>query len=322
MSAVRTVLQDVPAAQLGMTYAHEHLILDSAVIAKQFSHIHLPSADDAATEAAFCAAAGVGTMVDAMPIGGRAVLRLAEVSRRSGVRIVAATGLHTSKYYAHLPWTQEASEQQLADLFTADIRAGIDEFDHAGATVRRTTHRAGIVKVATAGDTPTQAERRTFGAAVETVRRTGVPLLTHCEGGRGALAQVELLAELGMPLSRVVLSHTDKVLDRGYHREVLGSGVNVEYDQAVRHADDAHAPTARLVAAMICEGFLDQLLLGTDGARRTLWRALGGEPGLAWLASQFPPVLAALGVDAAAQHALYVTNPARILALEATQEGA
>jgi phosphotriesterase-related protein len=170
--------------------------------------------------------------------------------------------------------------------------------------VRRTEHRAGIVKVATLGERPADAERRAFEAAALTVARTGAPLLTHCEGGRGGAAQVALLAGLGVPLHRVVLSHTDKHPDPGYHRELLGAGVNLEYDQALRDPD----ATLRLLYRMLDEGYTDQLLLGTDGARRSLWRTLGGAPGLAWLAESFP-------LEPAARHALLVANPARVLAL-------
>jgi phosphotriesterase-related protein len=130
------------------------------------------------------------------------------------------------------------------------------------------------------------------------------------------MAQVELLSELGAPLGRVVLSHTDKQPDLGYHRELLESGVNLEYDQALRRPPDDPAGTAWLVAQMLAEGFGDRLMLGTDGARRSLWRALGGGPGLAWLATGFAEVLDAAGIGPETRRRLFVENPARVLAFE------
>lgn len=317
MTAVaRTVLRDVPADRLGLAYLHEHLVIDSTLVHDRFPHIWLPSVEDAAAEVGACAAAGVGAMLDAMPCGsGRDVEKLAAVSRATGVHLIAATGLHTAKYYDGRPWTQEEDADVLADLFTADVLDGIDRYDYGGPVVRRTEYKAGVVKVATAGDLPTPAERRAFAAAAETVRRTGVPLVTHCEEGRGAPAQLELLRELGVPLDRVVLSHTDKVRDPGYHRALLQSGVNLEYDQALRQDPDDPQGTAWLIAAMVADGHADRLMLGTDGARRSLWRALGGFPGLAWLAGAFPAVLERHGVDAAVRLQLFVDNPARVLAL-------
>ena len=313
---VRTVLGDVPAERLGATYLHEHLIIDSPLVHDRFPHIWLPSAEDATAEVRACAAAGAGAMLDAMPCAsGRDVGKLAAVSRATGVHVVAATGLHTAKYYDGRPWTQEAEPEVLAELFTADVVEGIDAYDYSGPVVHRTAHRAGVVKVATAGETPSAAERRAFAAAAATVRRTGVPLLTHCEEGRGAPAQVELLRELGVPLGRVVLSHTDKVRDLGYHRDLLQSGVNVEYDQALRQEPDEPRGTAWLLTEALAAGHGAQVLLGTDGARRSLWRSLGGSPGLDWLLTGFAAVLDRWGVDAAARSRLLVDNPARVLAL-------
>jgi phosphotriesterase-related protein len=229
--------------------------------------------------------------------------------------VIAATGLHTAKYYDGRGWTQEEDADVLADLFTADVVEGIDRYDYGGPVVRRTEHRAGVVKVASSGDAPTAAERRAFTAAAETMARTGVPLLTHCEDGKGAPAQLELLRDLGVPLERVVLSHTDKVADPGYHRELLGAGVNLEYDQALRQDPDEPHGTAWLITEMVAEGHAGRLLLGTDGARRSLWRSLGGSPGLAWLATGFPAVLERHGLDADVRRKLFVDNPARVLAL-------
>jgi phosphotriesterase-related protein len=317
-AVVRTVLGDVPADRLGPAYLHEHLIIDSALVHDRFPDIWLPSAEEATVEVGACAAAGVGAMLDAMPCAsGRHVVKLAAVSRATGVHLIAATGLHTAKYYDGRAWTQEEAVDVLADLFTADVVEGVDRYDYAGPVVRRTQHRAGVVKVATTGDVPTPAECRAFAAAAETVTRTGVPLITHCEGGRGAPAQLELLRDLGVPLERVVLSHTDKVRDPGYHRELLGAGVNLEYDQALRQDPDEPRGTAWLIAEMVADGHAGQLMLGTDGARRSLWRALGGSPGLAWLAAGFPAVLDRHGVDAAVRRQLLVDNPARVLALAA-----
>jgi len=311
VTAVRTVLGDIAPGDLGITYSHEHLVIDAPLVADRFPHIALPSAAEAIAEVATCAAAGVGAMVDAMPCAaGRSVEKLAAVSRATGVHVVAATGLHTPRYYDPHPWTQAEPAEVLADLFSADVTDGVDRYDYTGPVLRRTAHRAGIVKVATTGDTPTDRERVLFAAAAATAARTGAPILTHCEGGRGAPAQVALLADLGVDPGRVVLSHTDKHDDGGYHRDVLATGVNVVYDQGLRDPDR----TFRLVGAMLEAGHGDQLLLGTDGARRSLWRTLGGAPGLAWLAESLP-------LDPATREQLLVTNPARVLALAPAPAG-
>ena len=207
---VRTVVGDVPAHTLGRTLVHEHLILDNALIRDEYPHIRLPSVDDAVAEVSACRAVGIGAMVDAMPAaGGRHPDRLAAISEATGVAIVATTGLHTEKYYVHHPWAIDADPDRLVTLFVDDIEIGIDRFDYTGPIVERTSHRAGLIKVATDDGGVTDRARRCFTAAAEVARRTGVPILTHTEGGHGSMEQIELLDQLGVPLSRVVISHTD-----------------------------------------------------------------------------------------------------------------
>ena len=71
---------------------------------------------------------------------------LAALSRRTGVHIVAATGLHHEKFYRPEHWSLRYSMDELADLFVADVGEGIDERDCGGPVIRRTEVKAGIVK--------------------------------------------------------------------------------------------------------------------------------------------------------------------------------
>jgi phosphotriesterase-related protein len=295
------------------------LIIDSPLIVDRWPHILLTSVEDAVQELKPCSAAGVGTIVDAMPAAsGRSPIRLAEISRLSETHVVACTGLHTSKYYEGQRWTSEEPPEVLAELFVADVLEGIDQYDYMGPVVRRTPHRAGILKVAVLEDAPTARDVRVFEAAARAHDATGVPILTHCEGGRGAMAQIELFDRLGIPLDRVVISHTDKVNDLSYHRDLLATGVYLEYDQASRWGEESVDRTARIVAAMVGEGRTNRLMLSSDAARRSMWAVHGGL-GLAWLALRFVEILNDLGVDPAAIEEMLRENPARFLAFEAPE---
>jgi len=304
---IRTVGGDLPSDIAGPTYAHEHLIIDSPLVAESMPHIHLPSIDEAVAEVRQCIASGVRTMVDAMPAAsGRDPARLGRVSVLSGMRVVASTGLHTSRYYESVPWTEEETPEQLAGRFVADIEEGIDAHDYRGATVERTDVRAGVVKAGALTERLSPRDERLFEAVAMTVRSTGVPVLTHTEGGSGGPAQIELLGSLGVPLDRVAVSHTDKVPDTGYHQSMLETGVFLCYDQGLRQPE----VTLALVDAMVALGFADQILMGTDGARRTLWSTLGGSPGLSALYET-----ARASFDAEVVHKVFVANPARYLTL-------
>jgi phosphotriesterase-related protein len=312
---VRTVLGDIDPSDLGVTYAHEHLVIDGGRPVELSPDFLLADVDLLAAELADAAGLGLRAVVDAMPAdAGRNVAKLAELSRRTGVHVIAATGLHHDRYYGPSHWSARLTEVELADLFTADVVEGIDTHDYSGPLVRRTEHRAGIVKVAGSEGGPSARDTRIFTAAAETYRRTGVPILTHCEAGTGALEQVRLLERLGVPAERVVLSHVDKVVDPGYHRELLATGATAEYDQAFRWGDQPNG-TLALLGAMIEAGLDDRIVLGMDAARQGYYRAYGGTPGLRYLLAEFSSAMAAHGIGVEVQRRLFIENPARVLSI-------
>ncbi|MFZ3216306.1 MAG: hypothetical protein WA192_09635 [Candidatus Acidiferrales bacterium] len=311
MPFLRTVLADIEASQAGICYAHEHLIIDPSFTTYCYPDFLLDSVERACSDVAEFHAAGGRTLVDSMPCGGgRNAAKLAQLSRITGVNIVCPTGLHLAKYYAPGHWGARLNAQELAKLFVADIEQGIDSADYNGPDISRTPHKAGVVKVATGEDFPSAHERKVFEAAALAHHQTGAPILTHTEQGAGALEQVRLFQEYGVPLQHVVISHTDRAPDRIYHKEILSTRVMLEYDSAFRWAPEAGNPTLDLVVAMVAEGFGEQILLGMDAARRKYWKAYGGTPGLAFLLREFVPRLHQQGLTAADIAKIFVTNPA------------
>jgi predicted metal-dependent phosphotriesterase family hydrolase len=314
MTFVRTVLGDIEPGAMGVTYAHEHLVIDGGRPVEMSADFLLADVGRLADELRAGAAAGLQTAIDAMPADcGRNPAKLAELSHRSGVQLVAATGLHHAKFYGPSHWSLRASEDELADLFAADIDAGIDERDYSGPIVRRTTIRAGIVKVGGSEAGPSDRDRPIFRAAAATHARTGVPVHTHCEAGTGALEQVRLLVDAGVPAFRITLSHVDKVVDRGYHRDLLGTGAFAVYDQAFRWRDRDNG-TLQLLEWMAEDGVLGQVMLGMDAARQGYYAAFGGQPGLPYLLGEFSAAMEARGLDASIRRRLFVDNPSRAFA--------
>ena len=322
MTFVRTVLGDIDASTLGVTYAHEHLVIDGGRPVELVPEFDLGDVEAMAAEVLAAYALGLRAAVDAMPCdAGRNAVKLADLSRRTGVHVIAPTGLHHERFYGPSHWSHRLTVDELTDLFVADVLDGIDANDYSGPVVRRTAHRAGVVKVAGSDGGPSARDRTVFEAAAAAHRRTGAPILTHCEGGTGALEQVRLLADHGVALDHVALSHVDKVVDRGYHRELLASGAFAEYDGSFRWGDQANG-TLQLIGWMLEDGFGDRIVLGMDAARQGYYRVYGGQPGLTWLLDGFTRMLEASGVDEAARDRLFVANPARFLAFVTTTGGA
>lgn len=304
---IRAILGDIQSDQLGVTYMHEHLIIDSEIVAQEFPHIYLPSKIDAIAEVNLCKSAGVKTMLDCMPNGsGRSAEKLATISKASGVNIIATTGLHHDRYYRQFDEIETLSAEALAQVFITDVESGMEG----------TKFKAGMIKMVTSGPTIKDRERRLFEAVAIAQHETGAPVISHCEHGTGAIEQIELINKLKIPIHKVTLSHTDKENDYGYHRELLSSGINVEYDQSLRQSKDDKPASAELMKTMIDEGFIDQIMLGTDGARRSLWSSLGGSPGLAWLYSGWSKKLIQSGLTQEQLDKVFIDNPARTLTLD------
>jgi phosphotriesterase-related protein len=320
MSLVRTILGDIDASAMGVTYAHEHLVIDGGRPVEMSPDFLLADVDLLASELAEAHTAGLRTAIDAMPADcGRNPAKLAELSRRSGVQVIAATGLHHEKFYGPSHWSLRASEHELTDLFAADVEEGIDARDYGGPIVHRTAHRAGVIKVGGSDGGPSARDLPIFRAAAHAHHRTGVPVHTHCEGGTGAIEQIQVLTEAGMDATRVSLSHVDKVVDRGYHRAIAATGAFVVYDQAFRWGDRPNG-TLQLLEWAAEDDRLGQVMLGMDAARQGYYRAFGGSPGLAWLLAEFVAVMAEHGLDAAVRHRLFVDNPARAYAFAEVPE--
>jgi phosphotriesterase-related protein len=89
--------------------------------------------------------------------------------------------------------------------------------------------------------------------------------------------------------------------------------VNLEYDQGLRQKNQDSPFSAQLTLSMVADGFIKQLMLGTDGARRTLWRSLGGEPGLDYLLSGWSQRLRELGLTDQHLNQIFIDNPAQFL---------
>jgi phosphotriesterase-related protein len=313
MTFVRTVLGDIGPASLGACYAHEHLIIDRSYTTQLFPDIHLPSVENAAKELADVKAAGGGAVVDCMPCdAGRNIEKLAEISRRSGVHVLAPTGLHRVRFYPEGHWRFSWPADRLADLFVDEIERGIDANDCAGPELRRSPYKAGVLKIASDGASLDDAERVAFEAVASAHRKTGCPVITHCVTARGS-EQVAFLGSRGVEARHIILSHTDRHPDPGYHRELFRTGAFVEYDRVFRAALDDSNPTLRLFAAMVKE-FPAQVMLGTDGARASYWRSYGGKPGLDYLLLGFSDRAKKLGVTDAELKGVFVDNPARAYA--------
>lgn len=299
MSAVRTVLGDVPPAALGVCDAHDHLFFGSPRLPGQ----ELRSVAAARAELVAFREQGGGAVVQWTPYGlGRRAADLPPLSRETGVHVVAATGLHQAVHYDE--GTLKGLRHRLADVFVSELTEGIGT---SGV-------RAGLVKVAGGFHALDAHARWTMTAAAEAHHATGVTIAVHLELGTGALDVLDLLCGgLGVPPHRVVLGHLNRSPDLVLHRQAAESGCYLAFDgpSHAHHATDWRMPDA--VRALADAGFGDRLLLGADTTTAAA-RSVCGGPGMPYLLRRLRPRLVrTVGEDLVRR--VLTQNPGRAFAV-------
>jgi len=296
---------------MGLTYSHEHVVIEESFPTVANKDFILNDTDKISAELKEFFNNGGRTLVDTMPANcGRNVLKLAEVSTHSNVNIIAPTGIHLEMYYPPNHWRYHLNEDELTDLFIKDVEEGIDEYDYSCPIVKRTKHKAGLVKLATGDEPITPHQEKIFHAVVNTHRHTGVPILTHTNSGKHAIEQANLFYKLGADLQHVVLSHVDKRKDLAYHKDLMQTGVYVEYDSHFRWKAGEENFTYKLLMQLLPD-HPDRIVLGMDMARNTYWRAYGGKPGLNFLLTTFKNDLEKMGLIGYYDH-VFFHNPQQL----------
>ena len=306
MPAVRTVLGDVPAADLGVCDAHDHLFFRSAQLAGQ----ELDDADAAVGELRAFAALGGRAVVQWTPFGlGRRADLLAGVSRAAGVAVIAATGLHQAAHYGDQALVRDVLPR-LAELFTEELTTGMRP-DPGTAGDAGPLPRAGMIKVAGNFHHLDAHARQTMAAAAEAHHATGAPIGVHHELGTAAADVAALLCgQFQVPADKVILGHLNRQPDSCLQRRVAETGAFLAFDGPSRanHATDWRLHEC--LADLVRHGHEDQILIGGDTTTAAARSSTGGGPGLSYLLRVLRPRLAAeLGEQVEAK--FFTANPAR-----------
>jgi 5-phospho-D-xylono-1,4-lactonase len=312
MAKARTVLGDVDASTLGITNAHEHVIIRNGLILVKEPDFRLDNPEKSVEELGDFRSFGGATVVDTAPIGiGRDPDGLRLASRDSAVHIIAATGFHKTKYYLDSHWRFHYSAEEIARLFVEEIETGMDQNGYEGPLIKRSQAKAGVIKVASDYQLINQPTRVAIEAAAIAHLATGAPVLTHTEMGTLGLEQLRLLESHGVRSQHVVLSHMDRNPDLFVHRDVAQTGAFLEYDGPGRVKYFPESTLIALIRGMFEAGLGGHLLLGGDTARRSYWKAYGGGPGMAYTLEHFVPRLRREGFTAEHIDQILIQNPAR-----------
>src|SRR5207249_10400818 len=145
---------------------------------------------------------------------------VSEIAQRSGMQVIAATGLYTYDELPHYFASRDANV--MADLFVADIQQGIQNTDI----------KAAILKCATDAQGTTPGGEKVLRAVARAHRRTGVPISTHTHAAsQQGLKQQDLFEEEGVDLGRVVIGHSGDTEDIAYLDRLIARGAYIGIDR-------------------------------------------------------------------------------------------
>jgi phosphotriesterase-related protein len=146
---------------------------------------------------------GGRTIVDCTTMDlGRDIGIMQEVSRGSGVNVIATTGC-----WLDVPrsW-QHQDPDRIAQLYVHEATVGIDGTD-VKAGIIKCAHESGSVTWER-GNGFTKAGKVTVRAAARAAVATGLPITTHTEVEEEVgLAQLEVFEQEGVDLNRVYIGH-------------------------------------------------------------------------------------------------------------------
>jgi phosphotriesterase-related protein len=311
------VLGPIDASRLGFTLPHEH-IADGLVDLGKWPKAWGGRAEflaKAVEKLKQVRAAGVTTIVDLTTYDvGRNIRFLEDVSRKSGLNIIACTGQRFFPPISHVSMPARTIEG-LTEFFRREIERGIDG----------TTIKAGVIKIGIISKNVTSLEEIGLRAAARASKATGVPIRTHTDAAhRAAESHAVILENEGINPARVSFDHSDDSGDMDYFLGLVRRGYSLSMDHVHRGLIPNYKPSferrAECIKLLADAGFAKRIFLSQDAEfggslipeKAREWRETIDPPdGLLFTTRKTIPYLSQLGVSQPDIHTMTVENPKR-----------
>lgn len=333
---VMTVDGPVPAATLGMTLMHEHILNDcrcwwnkpkeperqylassfvcveilSELRQDPFVNLHNIALDDEASaieELKLFAGLGGRTVVEPTCQGiGRDPLAMRRVSQATGLNVVIGAG-----YYLGSSHPEKVARMSADDIAAEIVAEAIEGVGDTGV-------RIGLIGEIGVSADFTDEERKSLAGAARAQKLTGLPLMVHLPGWfRRGHEVLDLVEREGGDLAHTVLCHMNPSHDDfAYQSSLAARGAFIEYDmigmdffyadQGVQCPSDEEC--ARAIVRLIEAGHAGSILLSQDVFLKMMLTRYGGN-GYAFVPKHFLPRLKRHGVDDATLSSLLTDNP-------------
>ena len=348
---VQTVLGDVEPSALGITLAHEHLLigffrwrkeaglplppsgvpddprakqpitLENISWIRRYGSVHPDNPEYGLQDEALVVDevklfknAGGGSLVELTnPDLTRDPEGIVRISRATGVHVVAGAGHYIDEQ--HPLDMDERSEDQIAEQIVGDVTKGCDG----------TSIKAGIIGEMGCSAPMTSNERKALRAAARAQRATGAALIIH--PGRSVAAPLiamDVVVEAGGDPERTIMSHVDRTLfDLASLVELARRGCYIQFDlfgHEISHYTLApidmpnDAMRINHFQGLIANGYGEKLLVARDIATKHKLVKYGGD-GYAHILENVVPIMKRKGMTQDQIDSILVHNPARILTM-------
>ncbi|MBT4161396.1 MAG: phosphotriesterase-related protein [Gammaproteobacteria bacterium] len=267
MSSINSVLGTIENP--GKTLIHEHILVG---FPGWFLDTRQPGFKRDEALIRVCAAFeelkehGVETVVDPCPNDlGRDVEFIAEVSSRTGINLICATGFYYEK--AGIPYTLRYKEvDEIADIFINEIENGVGS----------TGIKPGLLKIATGEGVVSEYERKILTAAAKAAAATEIPVLSHTEKCSCGHDQIDIVTGEGVAPGHLLVGHSDGTDDLDYQRSLAERGVYVGFDRFGLEGQVTDEIRIQNLKQLVDLGYRQQIMMSHDYVN--CW--LGTVPGM------------------------------------------
>ncbi len=250
---IRTVFGDIEKDKCGNVLMHEHIQCVSKDMLAAFGDKWLDKErlEDLAVSVLqkLKSQIALDIYVDGTAIDlGRDVRLLKSISQKTGVHIVASTGL----YYYPSMLSCARSAEALAEWFLYECEKGME-----GTGVK-----PGILKCAADSMGMTEDTEKRLRAAAITQAKTGLPMYAHCSHtNRLALDMMSLFERENTNPEKIIFGHASRRLEVDYLAEILKQGYYICIDQSF---DGDEKMVAKTVYRLCEMGYENKLLFSQD----------------------------------------------------------
>lgn len=281
----------------GYTLMHEHVFIDLSGI-KKLDDCRLDCKEETIKEFKELYKNGIRNITEVTNVGmGRDIEYIKDVSEKSGINILYATGFYKEPFYPDFVY--ENDEKKISDFMKNEILEGIE-----GTGIKAQI----IGEIGSSKNIITETELKVFKASILAHMETGVPITTHTSLGTMGHEQVQFFKLYGVNLDKVVIGHVDLTGDVEYILKMLYDGVYVEFDTIGKNNYLSDEKRVEMLKEIEKRELIDRVFLSLDITRKSNMKYNGGI-GYNYIFEKFIPKLREDGIKEESIEKMLKYNP-------------